>query len=185
MLRKAPLRRECRVATPVIVNTLFIFFPPPPKKNKSQSRLLLLLFCAENHLSASPDDVTAWISYAQMVKRPLKDETVVGRLQPGVSASSDVSVSKESIFRARRVLHRAIVITVAEEQKQKHDGGSTSKPRGDNILRHGRLLQALGLVRTRSWLKKGGGGFRFRFRFRFWFRFRFPPAAEVFPVVTD
>jgi hypothetical protein len=43
-----------------------------------------------------------------MVKRPRGGEEVVSRLQPGMVASTDVSVSRESVFRARRVLHRAI-----------------------------------------------------------------------------
>ena len=42
-----------------------------------------------------------------MVKRPRGGEEVVSRLQPGMVASTDVSVSRESVFRARRVLHRA------------------------------------------------------------------------------
>jgi hypothetical protein len=70
--------------------------PPPPRPPP------FFLFTAEEHLAASPDYVTAWISCAQMVKRPLEDEAVVARLQPGVSAPSDVCVSRESIFRARR-----------------------------------------------------------------------------------
>lgn len=91
-----------------------------------------------------------------MVKKPLGDEMVVGRLQPGASIPSDVSVSRESIFRARRVLHRAIVVLRVVErhhgqQQQQQpgsgDGGDDGGPRWsggwDN---HGRLLQALGLV---------------------------------------
>jgi hypothetical protein len=86
--------------------------PPPPRPSP------FFLFTAEEHLAASPDDVTAWISYAQMVKRPLEDEAVVARLQPGVSAPSDVCVSRESIFRARRVLHRAIAAEHQQQQRQ-------------------------------------------------------------------
>lgn len=63
---------------------------------------------AEEHLTRAPHDVKAWISYAQMVKRPRGDEEVVSRLQPGMVAATDVSVSRQSVFRARRVLHRAI-----------------------------------------------------------------------------
>ena len=58
----------------------------------------------EAHLTAEPLDAQAWLSYAQMVKRPRVDAGE--RLLPGPNPN-DVLVSRESVARARRVLRRA------------------------------------------------------------------------------
>jgi len=114
---------------------------------------------AEEYLASSPDDVTAWISYAQMVKRPLQTERVVGRLAPGIASNSDISVSRESVFRARRVLHRALAVTWCMEH-EKRRLGCVSSNGGEGVggdlhdcsvgrvggETHGRLMQALGLL---------------------------------------
>lgn len=96
-------------------------------------------FCtAEEYLIASPDDVQAWISYAQMVKRPMEHETKVGRLQPGIASRNDVDVSRESVFRSRRVLHRAI-----EHELGRSRPGTVGHVPNESLAR---LMQALGLL---------------------------------------
>ena len=86
----------------------------------------------ESHLEAHPRDAKAWISYAQMQKkvRFSAGELPTARLHPGLQSDSDVRVSKESVFRARGVLYRAIDACSSER-----DAGSRAS-----------LLQALGLL---------------------------------------
>jgi hypothetical protein len=62
------------------------------------------------------DEPLSNVAFNFNVRSYIQEEAVVARLQPGVSAPSDVNVSRESIFRARRVLHRAI----ATDQEQWH-----------------------------------------------------------------
>ena len=92
----------------------------------------------ESHLEAHPRDATAWISYAQMQKRVRAGagERPTARLHPGLQSDSDVRVSRESVFRAREVLYRAIDACDGEPAGR----GACA------ITSRASLLQALGLL---------------------------------------
>jgi hypothetical protein len=89
----------------------------------------------ESHLEAHPRDAKAWISYAQMQKkvRLSAGELPTARLHPGLQSDSDVRVSKESVFRARGVLYRAIDACSGERERDAESSLAS-------------LLQALGLL---------------------------------------
>ena len=95
----------------------------------------------ESHLEAHPLDVTTWIAYAQMQKkvRAGAGERPTARLHPGLQSDSDVRVSKASVFRARRVLYRAID-ACAGEPTDARDACAT------RLASRASLLQALGLL---------------------------------------
>ena len=92
----------------------------------------------ESHLEAHPRDATAWISYAQMQKKVRVDagERPTARLHPGLQSDSDVRVSRESVFRAREVLYRAI--DACDGEPARRDACA--------ITSRASLLQALGLL---------------------------------------
>ena len=95
----------------------------------------------ESHLEAHPLDATMWIAYAQMQKkvRVGAGERPTSRLHPGLQSDSDVRVSKASVFRARRVLYRAID-ACAGEPTDARDACAT------RLASRASLLQALGLL---------------------------------------
>ena len=95
----------------------------------------------ESHLEAHPLDATTWIAYAQMQKkvRVGAGERPTSRLHPGLQSDSDVRVSKASVFRARRVLYRAID-ACAGEPTDARDACAT------RLASRASLLQALGLL---------------------------------------
>ena len=98
----------------------------------------------ETYLSAYPTDVTAWISYAQMQKkvRVSIGETPTPRLHPGAQSASDVSVSKQSVWRARAVLYRAIKACVDDDD----DPPNSNSESRTTYTSRAQLIQALGLL---------------------------------------
>lgn len=88
----------------------------------------------EGYLEQYPHDTKTWISYAQMQKKVRVGEVVTNRLHPGLQSASDVPVSRESVWRSRTVLYRAIRLSGVDENE------TTVLPARAS------LLQALGLL---------------------------------------
>ena len=73
----------------------------------------------EKYLYYNPNDVNMWISYSQMVKKPYKNEKRYLRVQKAYLENTNKYISKKSLIRCRKILHRGIQSNICKEDKAK------------------------------------------------------------------